>query len=184
MAGAPEDHGRGGRRTAKLGLIDEALATGLARALEEHGPMEAVRKAWAAAVARLRAEHAKLTGEVAALRRERDGLTAAITAVQEAGIAEVREMADIAAAEVRRAAAQFERVATEAAELGQTVQFAQALRSSDPELWSPTPGKASSTGRSSGAPRTSPIQRCRSPTRCAAKRRASTNTRPPTARRG
>ena len=121
---------------AKLGLADEALATGLARALEEHGSLEAARKAWSAAVAEHRAEHGKLTAEVGALRRERDGLTAAIVAVREAGIAQMQEVANAAAAEIRRAAAAFERVATEAAELGQTVEFAQALRSSDPDLWS------------------------------------------------
>ncbi len=121
---------------AKLGLPDAALADGLARALEEHGSMEAARKTWSAAVVEHRAEHSKLTGVVAALRRERDGLTAAIVAVREAGIAQMQEVANAAAAEIRRAAAAFERVATEAAELGQTVEFAQALRSSDPDLWS------------------------------------------------
>lgn|GEM_PF-4631482 len=98
--------------------------------------MEAVRQAWSAAVAKLRADDAKLLGEVAALRRERDGLSAAIAAVRDAGMAEVRDVADAATAEIRRAAAEFERVSAQAAELGPTLTFAQALRSPDPELWS------------------------------------------------
>ena len=120
---------------AKLGLADEALATSLARALEEHGSLEAARQAWSAAVAKLRADDAKLTGEVAALRRERDGLTASIAAVRDAGIAEVQEVADAAAADVRRAAAKFERVQTQAAELAKHVRMAQALASEDPAMW-------------------------------------------------
>ena len=111
------------------------LATGLARALEEHGTLETARQASSAAVAKLRADDAKLTGEVAALRRERDGLTAAIEAVREAGISEIREVTTAATAEVRRAAAAFEGVTAKAAELGQTVAFAQALRSPAPEFW-------------------------------------------------
>lgn len=120
---------------AKLGLADEALATGLGHALEEQGSLEAVRRAWAAAVAKLRAEHGKLTGEVAALLRERDGLTAAIAAVRDAGIAQLRETADTAAGEVRRAAAEFAGTQTRAAELDRHVRMAQALASGDRAMW-------------------------------------------------
>ena len=120
---------------AKLRLDAETRATGLARVLEEHGSVDAARKSWSAAIAKLRADHRKLAGEVAAPRGERDGLTAAIGAVREEGIAEVREVADTATAEIRRAAAEFERVSAQAAELGPTLTFAQALRSPDPELW-------------------------------------------------
>ncbi len=119
----------------RLGLGAEALATGLARALEEHGSMEAARAQWTAAVAQLRTAHAQLTEEVAALRRERDGLTAAIGAVRDTGIARVRATAEAAAAEVRRAAAEFQRLTAEAAELREDLCFAQALRSGDPALW-------------------------------------------------
>jgi hypothetical protein len=120
---------------AKLGLADEALASSLAHALEEHGSLEGAREAWSAAIAKLRTDHAKLTGEVGALRREQEGLAAAIAAVREAGIAKVREVADTAAAEVRRAAAEFERLATDAVELREEVTFAQALRAGDHALW-------------------------------------------------
>ena len=97
--------------------------------------MEAARGQWTAAVAQLRAAHAQLTEEVAALRRERDGLTAAIVAVRDAGIARVRATAEAAAAEVRRAAAEFERLGREAAELRTDVDFAHALRVGEPALW-------------------------------------------------
>lgn len=117
---------------SKAGLTGEALGAGLARALEEHGTMEAARQAWTAAVAKLRADRAKLKGEVAALRRERDGWTAA---VRDAGIADVREVADTAAGEVRRAAGEFERLSADAAELRTDVDFAKALRAGDPAQW-------------------------------------------------
>jgi predicted nucleic acid-binding Zn-ribbon protein len=120
---------------AKLGLADADLATGLARALEEHGRLEAARRAWTEAVAKLRAEHRRLTAEVAALRAEREGLAAAIAAVREAGIAKVQEVADAATAEVRRAAAEFQRLAAEAVELGEYVALARALANRDPEAW-------------------------------------------------
>jgi chromosome segregation ATPase len=120
---------------AKVGLTEADLATGLARALEEHGSLEAARRAWTESVAKLRAEHRRLTAEVAALGAEREGLAAGIAAVQDAGIAKVREVADTASAEVRRAAAEFQRLAAEAAELREEVTFAQALRAGDPALW-------------------------------------------------
>jgi hypothetical protein len=120
---------------AKLGIADEDLAAGLAGALEEYGSLQAARQAWSAAVAKLRADHTKLTGEVTALRRERDGLTAAIGAVRDAGIAEVREVAEAATAEVRRAAAEFERIQAQAAGLANHVRMAQALTSDDHLLW-------------------------------------------------
>jgi len=120
---------------AKLGLADADLAVGLARALEELGSLEAARRARAEAVAKLQAEHRRLTAEVVALRGERDGLAAAIAAVREAGIAKVREVADAAAAEVRRAVAEFERIAAEAAELAEHVRLARALATRDPEAW-------------------------------------------------
>ncbi len=120
---------------AKAGLTGHALATGLARALEQHGSLEAARQAWSAAVANLRVEHTKITAEVAALRHEREDLTAAIGAVRDAGIAEVRQVADAATAEVRRAAAEFEHLSTRAAELGQHVRMAEALASQDAAMW-------------------------------------------------
>ncbi len=131
----PETVGAWQSVAAKLGLTDDGLATGLARALEEHGTLEASRTAWSASVAKLRADHAKLTGQVAALRREREGLTAAIAAVRDTGIAGVRGVAEAAAAEIRRAAAEFERVQNRAIELAKHVQMAQALASDDPALW-------------------------------------------------
>lgn len=120
---------------AKLGIDAETLATGLARALEAHGSLEAARQALSAAVARLRADLGKLTGDVAALRRERDGLSAAIGAVRDSGIAQVREVAEAATAEVRRAAGGFERLQTQAAELAKHVRMAQALASEDQAMW-------------------------------------------------
>jgi hypothetical protein len=120
---------------AKLGLADEALAAGLARALEEHGSAESAHRAWAVAVTKLRTDHAKLTGEVSALRRERDGLTAAIGAVRDGAIADVRKVAEMAAAEVRRAAAAFEHLTTQAAGLARHVRVAEALASQDPAAW-------------------------------------------------
>ena len=120
---------------ARARITGEELATGLARALEEHGSLEAARQAWSATVAKLRADHAKLTGKVTALRRERDGLTAAIASVRDAGIAKVRETAGAATAEVRRAAAEYGRLSTDAAELRQDVDFAKALRAGSPSLW-------------------------------------------------
>ena len=119
----------------KAGLTAETLATGLARALEQHGTLEATRQAWAGAVTKLRDEHGKLTQEVAALRREREGLTAAIAAVRDEGSAHVREVADMATAEVRRVADEFERLTADAAELREDVDFAKALRAGDPALW-------------------------------------------------
>lgn len=119
----------------KLGVSAEDLAAGLARALEEHGSLEAVQKAWSAAVAKLRSVHARLTAEVAALRRERDGLGADIDTVRDAGIAEVQKVSNTAAGEVRRAAAEFERLTADAAELRQDVDFAKALRVGAPAQW-------------------------------------------------
>ncbi len=119
----------------KLGLDAETLATGLARALEAHGSLEAARQALSAAVAKLRGEHTKLTGEVAALRRERDGLTAAIGAVRDSGVAALRQVAVAATAEVRRAASAFEHIQTRAAALGEHVGLAEALASRDPATW-------------------------------------------------
>jgi len=120
---------------AKLGLADADLAVGLARALEELGSLEAARRARAEAVAKLQAEQRRLAAEVAPLREQRDGLAAAIRAAEEASIAKVREVADAAAAEVRRAAAEFRRVAAEAAELDQHVRLARALATQDPKAW-------------------------------------------------
>ena len=52
----------------------------------------------------------KITAEVAALRRERDGPGADLDAVRDVGIARVQEAVEAATAEVRRAAAEFERL--------------------------------------------------------------------------
>ncbi len=120
---------------AKLGIADEALAASLARALEEHGSLEAARQAWSAAVTKLRADHSNLTSEVAALRRERDGLTAAIAAVRDAGVSEIREVTAAATAAVRRDATEFEGLQTQAAELTTHVRMAQVLASRDLALW-------------------------------------------------
>ena len=119
----------------KAGLTAETLATGLARALEQHGTLEATRQTWAGAVAQLRVEHGKLTQEVAALQAERDGITAAIASVRKHGIAEIRSVADETAAEVQRAASEFEQLTARSAELGQHVRMAEALRSEDPADW-------------------------------------------------
>lgn len=86
-------------------------------------------------MAKRRADHAKLTGEVAALHQEKDGPTPAIASVRDAGLAEVREVADAAVTEVQRAAGQFERLSQQAAELGRHLRLARALASSDPATW-------------------------------------------------
>jgi len=117
---------------AKLGLADEGLAIGLARALDEYGTLEAARQARSAAVGKLHADHVRLTAEVGVLRRERDGITSAIAALRDAGIADVRQVAAAAAAEVQRAAAGFEHLTTQAAGLAQHVRVAEALASHDP----------------------------------------------------
>ena len=121
----------------KPGLTGEALAPGLARGLEQHGPLEAARQAWSAAVANLRVEHTKITAEVAALRRERDGLGADLDAVRDAGIARVQEAAEAATAEVRRAAAEFERLSTDAAELREEVAKQARGSKEYPALYGP-----------------------------------------------
>ena len=119
----------------KAGLTAEAVATGLARALEQHGTLEATRQAWAGAVAKLRDEHGKLTQEVAVLRAERDGITAAIGAAQKAGIAKIRSVADQSAAEVRRVVGELESLTVRSAELRQHVRMAEALSTDDPAAW-------------------------------------------------
>ena len=86
-------------------------------------------------MAQLRVEHGKLTQEVAALQAERDGITAAIASVRKHGIAEIRSVADETAAEVQRAASEFEQLTARSAELGQHVRMAEALRSEDPADW-------------------------------------------------
>jgi len=98
--------------------------------------LDAARRTWSAAVAKLRADHAKLTDEVvAALRRERDGLGGAIAAVRDAGVCQVREVGEAAAAEVRRAASEFEHLQAQAAGLAKHVRMAQALASDNPATW-------------------------------------------------
>ncbi len=119
----------------RAGLTAETLATGLARALEEHGTLEATRQAWANSVAQLRDEHDKLTQAVSALQAERDGITTAIGAVRKHGIAQIRSVADQSAAEVRRAAAEFEQLTAKSAELGQHVRMAEALSTRAPSAW-------------------------------------------------
>ena len=77
-------------------------------------------------------------------RQERHGLSAAIAAVRNAGIAPVRTITDAAVGEVRRAAAQFEHPTTEAGELGPHVRMAQALATpSRGRPWSRRPGRSS-----------------------------------------
>ena len=119
----------------KAGLTAETLATGLARALEQHGTLEVARLAWSKAISDLRAEHGTLTQEVVALRAERDGITAAIGAVRKHGIAQIRSVAEQSAAEVRRVAAEFEALSAKSADLAQHVRMAQALRTDDPGAW-------------------------------------------------
>lgn len=119
----------------KAGLTGEALAPGLARALEQHCSLETARQSGAAAVAALRIEQGRLTAEVAGLRQEPDGLVAAIPAVRDAGVARLREVGAAATAQVRAAGSQFERVQTLAAILRQHVRVAQALATGAPGAW-------------------------------------------------
>ena len=101
----------------------------------DHGSLDATPRAGTAAVAKIRVEHGTLTAEVAALRKDRAGLTAGIAAVRGACIAGVREVADTAVFQVRRAAAEFERLTGQAAELEPHLRMAQALASTDPAAW-------------------------------------------------
>lgn len=119
----------------RAGLDGQDLASGLAQALELHGDRERVRKAWADAVARLRAEHRELIEVVDGLRRERDALTAGIAAVRRAGIQQIRSVANEATAKVRLAAADFEALTTKAAALRQHVRMAEALSATDAAAW-------------------------------------------------
>lgn len=107
----------------------------MAHALEQHGSLEAVRRTSAAAVDELRTRRAKLKAEVTDLRRRQEGLIATIAAVRDAGVAEVREVADTVAAQVRHAAGEFERISTQAAQLGQHVEIARSLATRDPAAW-------------------------------------------------
>ena len=119
----------------KAGLTAEAVATGLAHALEQSGTLEAARLSWSAAIGKLQAEHDNLTQEVEVLRTERAGITAAIGAARKTGIAQIRSVADQSAAEVRRVAAEFKQLAARSAELGQHIRMAQALRSDNLDDW-------------------------------------------------
>ena len=119
----------------KAGLTAEAVATGLAHALEQHGTLEAARLSWSAAIGKLQAEHDNLTQEVEVLRTERDGITAAIGAARKTGIAQIRSVADQSAAEVRRVVAEFEQLTARSAELGQHIRMAQALGSDSLDDW-------------------------------------------------
>ena len=87
----------------------------------------------------LEREMAVLEGQVEALILERDGLHAAVRAVTEQGLAEVKLAGELARQHVEQlssAGFAYGNLRAEAAALGEHLVLARGLRSEDPQVWS------------------------------------------------
>ena len=121
---------------ASAGIPPEALA----KALEQCASVETLVHSRRKRADELEGQVAELESQVKALTQERDGIQAAIQAVREGGLSEVRQLGDGVVAGLKdldERVQEFGRLREQLGNLGAEATLAHALRSCDPELWRP-----------------------------------------------